>query len=106
MVNCYWLRICSLIRKSCLVSLVVLAFGACSSAPVQEMSDARQAIEAAQAVEAQRLASSEYDRARALLSEAQQLLGDGHYNKARKNALKARDHAIQARELAQESVRR
>ncbi len=106
MVNCYWLRFRSLMRNGCLAAWVVLAFGACSSAPVQEMSDARQAIEAAQAVEAQTLASSEYDRARSLLSEAQRLLGDGDYNKARKNALEARDHAIQARELAQQSVRR
>lgn len=76
----------------------VLLLSACASAPVQEMSDARQAIAAARAVishESQAMRDAER-----LLEEAELHLRDGHYARAREIAIQARWLAIQARQQA------
>ena len=75
----------------------------CSAAPVQEMSDARQAIEAARVAGAAELAPVPYEKAHAHLKLAEELLDDGHYRKARESAEIARDEAIAAREAAQQT---
>ncbi len=73
----------------------------CSYAPVQEMSEARQAIEAARVAGAEEFAAGSYLKAQAYLRTAEEMLDNEHFNKARKNAALARDEAIMAREAAQ-----
>ena len=82
--------------------LLVLALGsACGSAPVQEMSEARQAIDAARAAGAEQHATEQYNKAQTLLKNAEQLLNDYHFSRARQSATEARDEAVRARETAQ-----
>jgi ElaB/YqjD/DUF883 family membrane-anchored ribosome-binding protein len=78
--------------------LVVLS--ACSGAPVQEMSDARQAIRAAQAAGAADKAPEELGRAQALIDEAQRRLSRHDYKEAEKHAVQAREEAVRALETA------
>jgi hypothetical protein len=74
-----------------------LALGACiTSPPVQEMSDARQAIAAAEAADAQRLAPESLDAARQYLVEAERFLQEEAYGAARTNAVRARNRAMAA----------
>ena len=83
----------------CLSGLLV----ACGTAPVQEMSEARQAIAAARAAGARDYASEQYNRAESLLKTAEHMLNNRHYDKARESANQARDEAIRARETAQQT---
>lgn len=76
---------------------------ACRSAPVQEMSEARQAIEAARIAGAEHYAPSRYQKAQSLLKRAEAMLNDRHFRKARESAALARDEAIEAREFAQQT---
>jgi hypothetical protein len=84
-------------------SLLLALLVACGSAPVQEMSEARQAIEAARVAGAEQHAPEDYHKAATLLKSAEELLNERHYRKARENAELARDEAIQARETAQKA---
>jgi hypothetical protein len=71
--------------------------GACvTTPPVQEMSDARQAIAAAVDAEAGRLAPDTLAEARRFLETAQQQLQEEAYGSARLNAVRARNRAAQA----------
>jgi len=74
---------------------------ACGTAPVQEMSEARQAIAAARAAGARDYAAEEFNKAESLLKTAEHMLNNRHYGKARQSANDARDEAIRARETAQ-----
>jgi cytochrome c556 len=81
--------------------VAMLALAACATAPpVQEMSDARQALRAAEAVGAAQRSPEPFLAARRLLQEAQTQLEAGAYHDARRHALDARAAAIQARERA------
>ncbi len=94
------------IRKLPFLSLLlcyIFALVACVSAPVQEMSDARQAIQAAYAAGADQLAQDTIQNARSLLERAEQQLESGHYREARRNALDARTQAMVAREKAEQT---
>jgi prophage DNA circulation protein len=82
----------------------LLALTACASAPVQEMSDARQAIYSAEASGAARGSPATLLTAQRLLREAQERLEAGAYGEARRYALDARDAAIQAREQATQNA--
>ena len=73
---------------------------ACSRAPVQEMSNARQAIQAAREVGAARLSPGLLNHAVLLLERARKQLESGEYRRARKNAISARKEAVRAREKA------
>ncbi len=84
--------------------LVLLALAACVTAPVQEMSDARQAIYSAEAVGAAQRSPDALLAAQRLLREAQTRLEAGAYDEARQYALNARDEAIKARERAASSA--
>ncbi|NOZ52470.1 MAG: DUF4398 domain-containing protein [Gammaproteobacteria bacterium] len=71
--------------------------GGCVSAPVQEMSDARQAIQVAKEVGAEsRLSQINLQKAEQFLKQAQQALEHGEYNTARSHARAARDEALEA----------
>jgi len=84
--------------------LVALTLGAaCGSAPVQEMSEARQAIDAARIAGAEQHAGEQYHKAQDLLENAEQLLNNRHFSKARRSAAAARDEAVRARETAQQA---
>ena len=84
------------------VLLACLSIAACATAPpVQEMSDARQAISAAEEAEAQTYAPTTLSDARRYLAEAEQLLQDEAYGPARMNAVRARNRAVRALQLSQ-----
>jgi hypothetical protein len=78
----------------------VLLIGCASTVPVQEMSNARQAVRAAEDVEAARYAPDSMARARRLLDDAAGYLEKGNYGLARDNALEARHVAYKARKQA------
>lgn len=92
------LIISNLPRKLLLTTLLTLA--ACSTAPVQEMSDARIAIRSAEEAGATAHAATQLGQARQLLDQAEAKLAIGAYDDARRFALDARDNAIRARERA------
>ncbi len=83
-----------------LLTTLILLLTACAAAPVQEMSDARQAIDSAQAVGAAQRSPKTLTAAQRLLQEAQAQLEAGAYDDARRHALDAREQAIRAREQA------
>jgi hypothetical protein len=89
----------SLLRGLLLVLMVVL--GACAGAPVQEMSDARQAIRAAESAGAETKASIEMTQARELIKAAEEDIRIGNYRQAREHARLSRETAIEARRLAE-----
>jgi hypothetical protein len=82
------------------VPLYIILLTGCSSAPVQEMSDARQALDAARLVEADRHAPKLMLRAKTSLLNAEKALEQGEWKKARKSAIEARIEAIAARSQA------
>ena len=75
---------------------VLLLLFSCASAPVQEMSDARQAIQAAKEAGAQPSSQPNLHEAESLLKEAELALENGDYKKARVKATQARKQALQA----------
>jgi hypothetical protein len=80
-----------------LLTLTVLSLAGCVTAPpVQEMSDARQAINAAEAADAARLAPESLGDARRFLAEAEQQLQQEAYGPARFNAIRAKNRAALA----------
>lgn len=68
--------------------------------PVQEMSDARQAIRAAEEANAREHAPGNLHQAETLLDQATRSLDRGAYDEARHEAVAAREQAIQARALS------
>lgn len=89
-------------------SLRIIVFGlvlavflsACAGIPVQEMSDARQAVEAAREAGAQTYAPDELRSAENLLQRAEDALGEGYYKQAREDAEAAREQAVNAQSKA------
>ena len=85
-----------------LLMLLLLGAGGCSTAPpVQEMSDARQAIAVAKEAGAAEFAAVELDEAEAFLHSAQKKLSERSYSPARRDALLAKDKALDALALAE-----
>ena len=80
----------------------VLLTAACATAPVQEMSDARQAVEAAEVAGARSKATATFAKAQRLLERAERSLERGEYGAARADALKAKRAAIEARKRTRE----
>jgi hypothetical protein len=78
----------------------MIFFAACSTAPVQEMSDARQAIQAAKSVGVDENSQSNLMQAKQLLEKAERALHIGEYKEARTNALAAKEEAFQAQQFA------
>lgn len=79
-----------------LLLFLVLLVGCAAVPPVQEMSDARQAIAAAREAGAAELASERLDLAERSLAQAELHLQSGIYRLARKAALTARESAFDA----------
>jgi hypothetical protein len=80
---------------------VACLLGCRTGPPVQEMSDARQAIAAAAAAGATRGGSPEYDAARAAIARAEAHLQAQEYGRAHFDALQAKRHAAAAPANAQ-----
>lgn len=83
-----------------LVLCLVVLIGACASIPAQEMSDARQAVQAARDLGAATHAPERLNRAEDLLDQAKQALDAGQYDAGRAHALAAKGEAAQARTQA------
>ncbi|HKK04857.1 MAG TPA: DUF4398 domain-containing protein [Gammaproteobacteria bacterium] len=81
------------------MALGVLA-GCAVAAPVQEMSNARQAVQAAREAKAEQYAPQDLGKAERLLKQATTELQLGKYNEARSHALAARQAAVVARNIA------
>ena len=75
---------------------VVMLAGCVTAPPVQEMSDARQAITAAEQADAERVASDTLAEARRLLAEAERQIQEEAYGPARMNAVRAKNRAVLA----------
>jgi hypothetical protein len=85
-----------------LLSGAVLA--GCAGAPVQEMSNARQAVKAAERAGAATVAPEAMGEARLRLKSAESHLRRGEYRDARDEAELARAKAVEARRLAEDSA--
>jgi len=83
-----------------LLLLPLLLYGCATTPPVQEMSDARQAIRAAREANAQQFAPEMLEAAEAYLQEATSELDAGLYDAARRAALTAKRRAMEARDKA------
>ena len=73
----------------------------CAGAPVQEMSNARQAVRAAERAGAATVAPEVMGEAKELLKSAESHLRRGDYRNARDEAELARTRAVEARSLAE-----
>jgi hypothetical protein len=74
----------------------------CAGMPLQEMSDARQAIRAAERAGAEKHAPQLLAEARGLVESARQSMHAGDYREARDDAELARTKAMEARRIAEE----
>ena len=80
-----------------LLLVIALLLGACGTAPpVQEMSDARQAIAAAKGAGAEEAAADAYRDAEAYLDSAERKLSERAYAQARRDAILAKERAHDA----------
>lgn len=82
--------------RYCAIVVILLAFSACISAPVQEMSNARQAIAAAEEAGASETAPLVLEKAQQLLDQAEARLNEKLYRDARRSAIAAKHEAIRA----------
>lgn len=89
-----------LLQRLLLISSL-LALGACAGAPVQEMSNARQAVKAAERAGASTAAPQLMGEAKELLKNAESHLRHGDYRVARDEAELARARAVEARRVAE-----
>ena len=84
------------------IILLTLMIASCAAGPpVQEMSDARQAIAAAEESDAATLAPDELDEARRLLEQAETQLRARYYVLAQDSAIRARNRAVEALQASQ-----
>ncbi len=89
----------SSLRRLLPALLLVFAAG-CSTLPVQEVSDARQAIDSARAAGGAHYTPEALQEAELLVRRALRDLADGDYQAARSAALSAKRRAITAREIS------
>jgi hypothetical protein len=81
--------------------LVGSQMSGCAGAPVQEMSNARQALVAAERVGAEKYAPDLYTEAVNLVKSAQANIRKQEYRQARDDAELARERAIEARRISE-----
>jgi outer membrane murein-binding lipoprotein Lpp len=93
-----------MLRLIAVVVGVVCLLGCASGPPVQEMSDARQAIAAARTAGATDANSPDLYAAQAAIARAQKHLEAQEYVRARLAAQQAKRHATEALESAQQSA--
>jgi hypothetical protein len=90
------MRVVSGLRGFVVGCLALILTGCAIAPPVQEMSDARQAIAAAEQASADRYAPDEIGEARRLIADAEQDIASEAYGPARFKALRAQDRAMRA----------
>jgi hypothetical protein len=94
-------------RKRALIALTAALASAvltgCASAPMQEMSDARQAIRAAQDAGAANTAAQPLSEAQIALNRAESQLNKRFFRAARRSAEEAHGKAVEALQLARET---
>jgi hypothetical protein len=90
--------------KHVLAVCVMIVMSACAGAPVQEMSDARQAVRAAQAAGAEERAPAELAEAQRLIADAQESLQRHEYGQAQDTAVQARRQALRALDISREAA--
>ena len=73
----------------------------CAGAPIQEMSDARQAIRAAERAGAAKYAPEPLAEAKKLVDQARSSMQQREYREARDDAERAREKAVEARRIAE-----
>ncbi|MFK7887802.1 MAG: hypothetical protein AB8G16_13160 [Gammaproteobacteria bacterium] len=100
------LRVSGLAMWSALLALLLLGGCVRTAPPVQEMSDARQAVAAAREAGADRLAPQVFRRSLSLLGSAENTLARRRYKQARDQALASRRLAIEAMQKASTQARR
>jgi len=86
--------------RTALLVLLLLMLTACATMPAQEMSDARQAIQAAEEVSAAEKAPAVFQEAKSLLEQAQLMIKEQNYYEARRLADAAKETALIARKIA------
>ena len=91
-------RMSHFLRVIVLAALLVIA--GCQSAPVQEMSDARQAITVAKKAGAEELAPNDLKAAMDYLESAEGFINQRRYDKARSEAVNAKASALDALRLS------
>jgi hypothetical protein len=74
----------------------------CAGAPLQEMSDARQAIRAAERAGAATYAPDALTEAKKLVERARSSMQQREYREARDDAERARERAVEARRIAEQ----
>ena len=79
-----------------LAIIVLLVAGCVTAPPVQEMSDARQAISAAESADTDRVAVDTLADAHRFLAEAERQIQEQAYGPARLNAIRAKNRAVSA----------
>lgn len=84
-----------------LLLAVLMVLTACAVAPVQEMSNARQAVAAAEQGGAAKSAPRHLALAKRLLEAAQTALDNRQYTTAREDAAHARQEAVKALRISQ-----
>ncbi|MEO6697683.1 MAG: DUF4398 domain-containing protein [Gammaproteobacteria bacterium] len=86
-------------RRYCfkLLILGMITLLSCASIPTQEMSDARQAVQAARDSGAEMYATEELNQAVELLNKARNALEEDAYEQARSDAVAAKQVAVKAR---------
>lgn len=95
------MSVCQKKIRLSVVLLLTLLLAACASAPVQEMSDARQAVAAAAQSGAMDAAPAEMSAAQTSLKMAERLLRDHQFDAARHYARDAHTKALRAQQVAQ-----
>jgi hypothetical protein len=81
---------------------ILLLTGCVTAPPVQEMSDARQAIVAAELADNDRVATDTLADARRFLADAERQIQEQNYGPARLNAVRAKNRAALALRTIQE----
>ncbi len=91
--------------RGAIILLSLMVASCVAGPPVQEMSNARQAIAAAEESDAATRAPDELGEARRLLEMAESQLRERSYASARTTAIRARSRAVQALQASQADSR-
>ena len=87
-----------------LLLAAAIGIAACQTAPVQEMSDARQAISVAREAGAEEHAADDLRAADEYLKSAERHLNERRYAEARDDAMQAKVKALEALERSERAV--
>jgi len=92
--------------QRCILIALLAVLAACETGPpVQEMSDARQAIAVARDAGAGERAADDLRQAEAYLDSAEKLLAERSYSRARSDAMQAKEKALTALAVAERDQR-